>query len=72
MIVLEGRAEEIPLTLLDQLADAGRLVGVVGERETSHACVYSRSGGAIAMRQVFDASVTALPGLKKKKPAFVF
>ena len=72
VILLEGRAEEIPLTLLDQLADAGRLVGVVGERETSHACVYSRSGGAIAMRQVFDASVTALPGLKKKKPAFVF
>jgi protein-L-isoaspartate(D-aspartate) O-methyltransferase len=72
VIVLEGRAEDVPLTLIDQLADGGRLVGVVGERETSHACVYSKSGGAIAVRQVFDASVTALPGLKKKKPAFVF
>ncbi|MEI7601568.1 MAG: protein-L-isoaspartate O-methyltransferase [Aestuariivirga sp.] len=72
VIVLEGRAEEVPQSLLDQLADAGRLVGVVGERETSHACVYSRSGGAIAVRQVFDASVAALPGLKRKKPAFVF
>ncbi|MFO1132553.1 MAG: protein-L-isoaspartate O-methyltransferase [Hyphomicrobiales bacterium] len=72
VILLEGRAEDVPLTLIDQLADGGRLVGVVGERETSQACVYSKSGGAIAVRQVFDASVTALPGLKKKKPAFVF
>lgn len=72
VILLEGRAEDVPQTLIDQLADGGRLVGVVGERETSQACIYSRSGGAIAVRQVFDASVTALPGLKKKKPAFVF
>jgi protein-L-isoaspartate(D-aspartate) O-methyltransferase len=72
VILLEGRAGEVPQALIDQLADGGRLVGVVGERETSHACVYSRSGGAIAVRQVFDASVTALPGLKMKKPAFVF
>lgn len=72
VIVLEGRAEEVPQTLLDQLADDGRLVAVVGEAEISQACIYSRSGGAIAVRQVFDASVTALPGLRKKKPAFVF
>ena len=72
VILLEGRAGEVPQTLIDQLADGGRLVGVVGERETSQACIYSRSGGAIAVRQVFDASVTALPGLKLKKPAFVF
>ncbi|MEI8179770.1 protein-L-isoaspartate O-methyltransferase [Aestuariivirga sp.] len=72
VILLEGRAEAVPQSLLDQLADGGRLVAVVGERETSHACVYSLSGGAIAIRQVFDASVTALPGLQRKKPAFVF
>lgn len=72
VIVLEGRAEEVPAALINQLADDGRLVAVVGERETSQACVYSRSGGAVAVRQVFDASVTALPGLKLKKPAFVF
>jgi protein-L-isoaspartate(D-aspartate) O-methyltransferase len=72
VILLEGRAEDIPPGLLDQLADDGRLLAVVGERETSQAYVYSRAGGAVAVRQVFDASVTALPGLKKKKPAFVF
>lgn len=72
VILLEGRAEEVPLALLDQLADGGRLVGVVGETEIAQACVYSRSGGAVAVRQVFDASVAELPGLKKKRPAFVF
>ena len=72
MILLEGRAEDGPQTLLDQLADDGRLVAVVGETDIAQACVYSRSGGTIAVRQVFDASVTALPGLKKKRPAFVF
>ena len=72
VIVLEGRAEEVPSALLDQLADDGRLVAVVGETEIAHACVYSRSGAAVAVRQVFDASVAALPGLKMKRPAFVF
>jgi protein-L-isoaspartate(D-aspartate) O-methyltransferase len=72
VILLEGRAEEIPQALLDQLSDEGRLVAVVGEREIAQACVYSRSGGATAVRQVFDASVAPLPGFNKKKPAFVF
>lgn len=72
VILLEGRAEEVPSALLDQLADDGRLVAVVGETETAHACVYSKANGAVAVRQVFDASVTALPGFAKKKPAFVF
>lgn len=72
VILLEGRAEEVPQALLDQLVDGGRLVGVVGEAEIAQACVYSRSGGAVAVRQVFDASVSELPGLKKKRPAFVF
>lgn len=72
VILLEGRAEEVPQALLDQLADGGRLLGVVGETEIAQACVYSRSGGAVAVRQVFDASVSELPGLKKKRPAFVF
>jgi protein-L-isoaspartate O-methyltransferase len=55
-----------------QLGDEGRLVAVVGETEMAQACVYSRSGSTTAVRQVFDASVAALPGLRKKKPAFVF
>ena len=72
VILAEGRIEDVPPALLAQLGDEGRLVAVVGETEMAQACVYTRSGSAIAVRQVFDASVAALPGLRKKKPAFVF
>jgi protein-L-isoaspartate(D-aspartate) O-methyltransferase len=72
VIIAEGRVEEVPQAWTDQLADEGRLVAVVGETDMAKACVYTRSGDAIAVRQVFDASVAALPGLKKKKPAFMF
>ncbi|MCA3574446.1 MAG: protein-L-isoaspartate O-methyltransferase [Aestuariivirga sp.] len=72
VIVAEGRVEEVPPALLAQLSDEGRLVAVVGESEMAQACIYTRSGSTMAVRQVFDASVAALPGLRKKKPAFVF
>jgi protein-L-isoaspartate(D-aspartate) O-methyltransferase len=72
VILAEGRVEEVPQVWLDQLADGGRLVAVVGEADMAQACVFTRSGPAIAVRPVFDASVAALPGLRKKKPAFIF
>jgi len=72
VIIAEGRVEEVPDAWLKQMADGGRLVAVVGETDMAQACVYTRSGTAVAVRQVFDASVAALPGLKKKKPAFTF
>jgi protein-L-isoaspartate(D-aspartate) O-methyltransferase len=72
VILVEGRIEDVPPALLSQLGGEGRLIAVVGETEMAQACVYSRSGSTMAVRQVFDASVAALPGLRKKKPAFVF
>lgn len=72
VILAEGRVEEVPEAWVNQLADGGRLVAVVGETDMAQACVFTRSGSAVAVRQVFDASVAALPGLKKKKPAFMF
>lgn len=72
VILLEGRVEDVPQPLLDQLAEGGRLVAVVGSSEVAQACVFTRSHSVMAMRQVFDASITALPGFRKKTPAFVF
>ena len=72
VIIVEGRVEEVPQAWLDQLSDGGRLIAVVGEADMAKACVHTRSGSAIAVRPVFDASVAALPGLRKKKPAFTF
>ena len=72
VIVIEGRVAEVSSALLAQLGDGGRLVAVVGEADMAQACVSTKSGGTVAVRRVFDASVTPLPGFEKKKPAFVF
>jgi protein-L-isoaspartate(D-aspartate) O-methyltransferase len=72
VILVEGRVEDVPQAWFDQLAEGGRLVAVVGEAAMAQAVVYTRSGTTIAERMAFDASVAALPGVKKNKPAFVF
>lgn len=72
VIVVEGRIPEVPASLLGQLADGGRLVAVVGEGEVAKAQLVTVSGASAAMRNAFDASVAALPGFTRKKPAFVF
>ncbi|MFT3986629.1 protein-L-isoaspartate O-methyltransferase family protein [Aestuariivirga sp.] len=72
VIVVEGRVAEIPQSLISQLADGGRLVAVVGEADMAKACVLTVSGSTVARRKAFDASIAALPGFQKKKPAFVF
>lgn len=71
-IVIEGRVGEVPPMLLSQLAPNGRLVAVVGETEMGKAHVYTSGPGDLSVRVAFDASVAALPGFVKKRPAFVF
>ncbi len=72
VIVLEGRVSEVPAVLTAQLAEGGRLVAITGDGEMGEGCVFTRAGGAVTMRKVFNGSVAALPGFEKKKPAFVF
>ena len=72
VIVLEGAVAEIPQTLLQQLADGGRLVAVVaGETGVGRGTLVLRTGNTFSSRVLFDASVGPLPGLQAK-PGFVF
>lgn len=71
-IVINGRVEEVPQALLEQLADGGRLVAVVGTTDVSRARVYTRSGNQFADRDVFDASVPALAEFARPQPGFTF
>lgn len=71
-IIIEGRVGEVPDALLSQLAGGGRLVAVAGEREVAKAEVITVTGKAVSRKAAFDASIAALPGFEKKKPAFVF
>jgi protein-L-isoaspartate(D-aspartate) O-methyltransferase len=71
VILLNGSAEIVPQALLDQLADGGRLVGVVGRGPIGQATVYRRSGAHVGAHAEFDAVAPLLPGFARP-PAFVF
>jgi protein-L-isoaspartate(D-aspartate) O-methyltransferase len=71
VILLNGAAEIVPERLLGQLAEGGRLVGVVGSSPASKAMLYLCSEGRASGRPIFDAAAPALPAFAKP-PAFVF
>lgn len=71
VILLDGAVETLPASLLDQLAEGGRLAAVIGYGRAATATLYTRSEGDIGGRPVFDADVPPLPGFRKPE-AFVF
>ena len=71
LILLGGRAERIPSEIIGQLAEGGRLVGVIGDAGLGRACVLTKRGGATSRREIFDAAVRPLPGFERRK-GFVF
>ena len=71
VILLDGSTEVPPQRLLDQLADGGRLVAVVGCAPIGRGTVYRRSGVHVSAHPEFDAVAPLLPGFSKP-PAFVF
>jgi protein-L-isoaspartate(D-aspartate) O-methyltransferase len=71
VILINGAAELVPERLLRQLAEGGRLVGVVGRAPASKAVRYLAAGGQASALPVFDAAGPALPGFAEPA-AFVF
>lgn len=71
VILVNGAVEQVPNQLLRQLAEGGRLVGVVGRAPASKATLYLASGGQASALPIFDAAAPALPGFAEP-PAFVF
>lgn len=73
LILLAGAVPEISAALLAQLADGGRLVGVVrpAGAPIGQAVLVKRSGELFPQRVLFDAGTPLLPGFER--PAgFVF
>ncbi len=77
VILLNGAVAEIPPAVAEQLAEGGRLVGVVNSdggpagRGMGEAVLMTRAEGSLSRRAVFDAAVHALPGCGRA-PSFVF
>ena len=71
VIFVGGSADELPETLLEQLAEGGRLVVVEGRGNAGAARIYLKSNGIATGRRVFNAAVKPLPGFERA-PAFEF
>ncbi|MDA0230591.1 MAG: protein-L-isoaspartate O-methyltransferase [Proteobacteria bacterium] len=73
VILLNGSIPFMPSSLIDQLAEGGRIIAVVrGAGEVvGRATLWVRIRGEISHRVLFDAAVPPLPGIETK-PAFEF
>jgi protein-L-isoaspartate(D-aspartate) O-methyltransferase len=71
VIFLNGAVEVVPDTLLQQLAENGRLVAVVQNGPQGRATLYLREHGRVGCRPDFDATVPVLPGFQRAR-GFVF
>lgn len=71
VIITEGAVSEVPPAWLEALAEGGRLALVVRNGPVGRARLYIKQGGALASRDVFDATPPYLPG-HAPKPQFAF
>lgn len=70
VILVNGAIEQVPDSLLAQLAEGGRLVAVLKDGQ-SRAWLYLKENGQVGKRPDFDAEVPVLAGFKKAM-GFVF
>ena len=70
-LLVGGSVDELPETLIEQLAEGGRLVVVEGRGNAASARIYLKSNGIATGRRVFNAAVKPLPGFERA-PAFEF
>ena len=71
-ILIGAAVAEVPQAIYDQLAEGGRLVGVIKHApEPGRATLMQRSGASVSRRVLFDAGSPLLPGFTRE-PGFVF
>lgn len=67
VIVIAGAVNHVPEQLLAQMAEGGRLVGVVvGADGIGRATLVQRRAGTRSARQLFDANTPLLPGFARE------
>ena len=66
VILLGGAVDHLPPALTDQLAEGGRIVGVLREAGgVGQATLWARHRGALSSRSLFEASLPPLPGIAR-------
>ena len=65
VILIGGSVEEVPVALLGQLAEGGRLVAVEGQGNAGVARLFFKAGGVVTGRRAFNAAIKPLPGFER-------
>lgn len=71
VIVIEGAFRVSPDTLIGQLADGGRMVGIDAIVGAPQAALYEKRAGGVSRRALFEAAADVLDGFEPA-PSFVF
>jgi len=71
VILIDGAVDSVPPAILQQLADGGRLVTVLGRSSPRRATLMEKIAGTIASRPLFEATAARLPGFVDEA-GFVF
>ena len=71
LIVVNGAIDFVPQALLDQLAEGGRLVAVIGRGNAGRAELHLREGGLVSALRAFNAAVKPLSEFERV-PEFEF
>ncbi|TPJ80472.1 protein-L-isoaspartate O-methyltransferase [Mesorhizobium sp. B2-5-13] len=71
VIFIGGSVGKVPASLLDQLAEGGRLVAVEGQGNSGVARLFVKAGGVVTGRREFNAAIKPLPGFEREH-AFEF
>ncbi len=71
VVLIEASVPEVPAGLFEQLAEGGRLIAVLRDGPIGVATLYTKTGGVVGSRPLFDAATPALPGFARPA-AFVF
>ena len=67
VIIISGRVEEVPGSLVSQIADGGRLITVVGNAANpGKGILYRKFGRSISSSEVFEAGTPMLPGFARR------
>ena len=71
-IIIEGGVNHVPIEILNQLSENGRLVAVeIKEGNVGKATIYQRHGKEFTKKYLFDAYVPVFDGFKKNQN-FIF
>ena len=70
-ILIDGAVEHVPESIIQQLADRGRLGAAVLDRGVTRLVIGQAVGGAFGYLSIGDAGVPALPGFTRPR-AFIF